>query len=110
HPKPCLRPATRVGYSLGAYADAPLCSSAPQTSMLRKLIYVFAAVALLVGLQLGANAALDAYLVRVISICGINVMLAVALNLVNGTTGQFSIGHAGFMAVGAYAGSIASFV
>src|SRR3712207_9493762 len=34
---------------------------------------------------------------------GINVILAVALNLINGFTGQFSIGHAGFMAIGAYA-------
>jgi branched-chain amino acid transport system permease protein len=33
---------------------------------------------------------------------GINVVLAVSLNVVNGFTGQFSIGHAGFMAVGAY--------
>src|SRR5690606_15237605 len=30
------------------------------------------------------------------------VMLAVSLNLTNGITGQFSIGHAGFFAVGAY--------
>jgi branched-chain amino acid transport system permease protein len=36
---------------------------------------------------------------------GINVILAVGLNLVNGYTGQFSLGHAGFMAVGAYASS-----
>lgn len=34
---------------------------------------------------------------------GINIILAVSLNLVNGYTGQFSLGHAGFMAVGAYA-------
>lgn len=33
---------------------------------------------------------------------GINIILAVSLNLVNGFTGQFSMGHAGFMAVGAY--------
>jgi len=33
---------------------------------------------------------------------GINVILAVSLNLVNGYTGQFSLGHAGFMSVGAY--------
>jgi branched-chain amino acid transport system permease protein len=36
---------------------------------------------------------------------GINVILAAGLNLVNGYTGQFSLGHAGFMAVGAYASS-----
>lgn len=34
---------------------------------------------------------------------GINIILAVSLNLVNGYTGQFSLGHAGFMSVGAYA-------
>ncbi|HEX7623476.1 MAG TPA: branched-chain amino acid ABC transporter permease [Anaeromyxobacteraceae bacterium] len=35
-------------------------------------------------------------------LAGINVILAVSLNVVNGFTGQFSIGHAGFAAVGAY--------
>jgi len=34
--------------------------------------------------------------------CGINIILAVSLNLINGHTGQFSLGHAGFMAVGGY--------
>ncbi|MCX6977640.1 MAG: branched-chain amino acid ABC transporter permease [Verrucomicrobia bacterium] len=41
---------------------------------------------------------------------GINIILAVSLNLVNGYTGQFSLGHAGFMAVGAYLGSALSLV
>src|SRR5512142_654886 len=36
--------------------------------------------------------------------CGIFIALAVSLNLINGITGQFSIGHAGFVAVGAYLG------
>src|SRR5437588_10223780 len=40
---------------------------------------------------------------------GIAVILAVSLNIVNGFTGQFSIGHAGFMAVGAYAGGALSY-
>jgi len=34
---------------------------------------------------------------------GVNIILATSLNLVNGYTGQFSLGHAGFMSVGAYA-------
>lgn len=34
---------------------------------------------------------------------GINIVLAVSLTMVNGFTGQFSIGHAAFMAVGGYA-------
>jgi branched-chain amino acid transport system permease protein len=33
---------------------------------------------------------------------GISIILAVSLNLINGYTGQFSLGHAGFMAVGAF--------
>ncbi len=37
---------------------------------------------------------------------GIAVILAVSLNLVNGLTGQFSIGHAGFMAVGGYVSAV----
>jgi branched-chain amino acid transport system permease protein len=37
-----------------------------------------------------------------LSTIAINVVLAVSLNVVNGFTGQFSLGHAGFMAVGAY--------
>jgi branched-chain amino acid transport system permease protein len=42
------------------------------------------------------------YIVQVAMLCGINVILAVSLNLINGFTGQFSIGHAGFMAIGGY--------
>ena len=39
---------------------------------------------------------------------GINIILASSLNLINGFTGQFSIGHAGFMAVGAYVSAVLS--
>ena len=50
---------------------------------------------------------LNPYVFQILMLCGINVILAVSLNLVNGFTGQFSIGHAGFMAVGGYvAGAI----
>ena len=54
------------------------------------------------GIGLGMEAGLIEYVIRIILFCGINAILAVGLNLINGTTGQFSIGHAGFMAVGAY--------
>ena len=36
----------------------------------------------------------------------VNIIMAASLNLINGYTGQFSLGHAGFMAVGAYVGVI----
>ncbi len=35
--------------------------------------------------------------------CGVAIILAVSLNIVNGMTGQFSLGHAAFMALGSYA-------
>ncbi|MCD6024069.1 MAG: branched-chain amino acid transporter, permease protein [Fibrobacteria bacterium] len=42
------------------------------------------------------------YYYQILMLAGINVILAVSLNLTNGITGQFSIGHAGFFAIGAY--------
>ena len=48
------------------------------------------------------SGSIDPYLLDVLTGVGINVILAVSLNLVNGYTGQFSLGHAGFMSVGAY--------
>src|SRR5438270_2262146 len=45
---------------------------------------------------------INPYYARIINLIGINITLAVSLNLINGLAGQFSIGHAGFMAVGGY--------
>lgn len=45
---------------------------------------------------------LNDYVLRILNLCAIYVILAISLNLVNGFTGQFSLGHSGFMAVGAY--------
>jgi branched-chain amino acid transport system permease protein len=46
--------------------------------------------------------AMNPYFFQILMFAGINVTLAVSLNLVNGFTGQFSMGHAGFMSVGGY--------
>ncbi|MCL1928943.1 MAG: branched-chain amino acid ABC transporter permease [Treponema sp.] len=43
---------------------------------------------------------------RIFNLCGIYVILALSLNLVNGFTGLFSLGHAGFMALGAYVSAL----
>jgi len=43
-----------------------------------------------------------AYNARIVMLVGINIVLAVSLQLINGFSGQFSLGHAGFMMVGAY--------
>lgn len=45
------------------------------------------------------------YWVNVLRRVGVFIMAAVSLNIVNGFTGQFSMGHAGFMALGAYVGA-----
>ncbi|HHY37059.1 MAG TPA: branched-chain amino acid ABC transporter permease, partial [Firmicutes bacterium] len=49
-----------------------------------------------------AGGNLNPYQVRILNLIGINIGLGLSLNLINGFTGQFSLGHAGFMAVGAY--------
>jgi branched-chain amino acid transport system permease protein len=51
---------------------------------------------------------LQDYWLRIIILAGINITLATSLNLINGVTGQFSLGHAGFMAIGAYTCGILS--
>ncbi len=59
----------------------------------------------LVGVIIAAEVidhSFNAYVQLVFLYICINIILALSLNLVNGFTGQFSIGHAGFMAVGAY--------
>lgn len=45
---------------------------------------------------------INSYYLQVLIFIGINVILAASLNLINGYAGQFSLGHAGFMAIGAY--------
>src|SRR5438094_8712342 len=76
-------------------------------SVARKLIVVVITMAILLGLNqifeygFGDFQINPAY-ARLVTLSGINITLAVSLNLINGLAGQFSIGHAGFMAVGGY--------
>src|SRR5258705_2166459 len=71
----------------------------------RSWLPFFAAVPILILIQeeiaLNPRLGLE-YAFQNINHIGIAIILAVSLNLVNGLTGQFSIGHAGFMAVGGY--------
>jgi branched-chain amino acid transport system permease protein len=54
---------------------------------------------------------LNGYYIHIINQSLIYVILAVSLNLINGITGQFSLGHMGFAAVGAYAsGTLTSLI
>ncbi len=67
----------------------------------RSQIWLLLALALAGGLA-AVSGSIDPYFLDVAMGVGINLILAVSLNLINGFTGQFSLGHAGFMAVGAY--------
>lgn len=59
------------------------------------LIYVIVQALIMVGIVD------DYYQILLVMIC-LNIILSVSLNLITGFTGQFSLGHAGFMAIGAY--------
>ena len=53
-----------------------------------------------------AQGSFNAYILRIMNLCAIYTILGISLNLINGFSGQFSLGHAGFMAVGAYTTAI----
>ena len=53
-----------------------------------------------------AKGNLDGYKLQILNLIAINIILALSLNLIYGFTGMFSLGHAGFMAIGAYVCSI----
>jgi branched-chain amino acid transport system permease protein len=75
----------------------------------KQLLWIAGVLASLLALQWVLGAVLldgpirqGPYYYQILILAGINIVLAVSLNLTNGVTGQFSIGHAGFFAVGAY--------
>lgn len=65
-------------------------------------------IALLIGLAVIAlgDAFLGPFAVRILNLSAIYIILALSLNLLVGFTGLFSLGHAGFMAVGAYVSAL----
>ena len=67
---------------------------------------VFLVAGLAFSIAAAAFDLLDLYLQLILIYVGINIILTVSLNLVNGYMGEFSIGHAGFMAIGAYTASL----
>lgn len=70
-------------------------------------IYVVLSAVIYVVVQLLINSGiLNPFYANTLIFIGINIILAVSLHLVIGITGQFSIGHAGFLAVGAYISAI----
>lgn len=72
----------------------------------REKVYTLLSLVALFSLLLILNETLSNYYMRIVNLIGINIALVVSLNLTNGFCGVFSLGHAGFMAVGAYISAI----
>ena len=77
---------------------------------LKNLRYLLVVIGILIiyGIDL-LSPNISPYYLQIIIFSGINIILAVSLNVINGLCGQFSLGHAGFMAVGAYFSSFLTF-
>lgn len=69
---------------------------------IRNRILTAISILLLIVFIYYADNYFDLYIVRILNVCAIYAILGLSMNLVNGFTGLFSLGHAGFMAVGAY--------
>ena len=72
----------------------------------KKVIQSLVAIAFVIVVLIVLNSFLSSFQTRIFNLCGIYVILAVSMNLINGFVGLFSLGHAGFMAVGAYTSAL----
>lgn len=77
-------------------------------SQARSLLVVIAVLVLLGAFSVGAPALMNDYLVRVVTVMCVNALLVISMGLANGFTGVFSLGHVGFVAVGAYVSGVLS--
>jgi branched-chain amino acid transport system permease protein len=76
----------------------------PRPWMINAALLIGLAILWPVGRAMDEN--IDPYYLSILIYIGVAIILAVSLNLINGITGQFSLGHAGFMALGAYTGGV----
>lgn len=72
----------------------------------RKAFPIVLAVGFILSILVPRFGLVNEYIQLVIIYIGINIILTVSLNLINGYMGEFSVGHAGFMAVGAYVSAL----
>lgn len=72
----------------------------------KQLIKTGALIVLTLVILAVLNNVLDSYQRRIVNLCAIYIILGLSMNLINGFTGLFSLGQAGFMAVGAYTVSL----
>lgn len=76
-----------------------------KTKNFRNFIIIAVVSVLFIGLPtlLTMSGALNSYSAGVLSLAGINAIMAISVNIISGITGQLSLGQAGFMALGGYA-------
>jgi len=85
-----------------SYRDPSVVARRARLKLACNLVSLALAAALIHWLQRN----LGDYPLRILNLAAINVILAVSLNLIYGFTGMFSLGHAGFMAMGAYVAAL----
>lgn len=73
---------------------------------MRDTLLNLAAICLLAIFLYFAESYLDGYTIQILNLVAVNAILALSLNLIYGFTGMFSLGHAGFMAIGAYVSAL----
>jgi len=72
----------------------------------RNTVLTLVALVVFAGLLYYAQNTFNPYILRIINLCAVYTIFAVTFNLIFGYTGQFSLGHAGFAAVGAYVSAL----
>jgi branched-chain amino acid transport system permease protein len=76
-------------------------------TLARMIVPPLLAIVFAMMMHFGVASFDNGYWINQLTVIGIAIILAVSLNIVNGFTGQFSIGHAGFLSIGGYmAGAI----
>lgn len=77
-----------------------------KTLFTRNRILTLVALVIFAGILIYAQNTANPYILRIMNLCAIFTIFAVTFNLIYGYTGQFSLGHAGFAAVGAYTAAL----
>ncbi len=77
-------------------------------SRAQSIVAVGVILVLMGGFSVAAPSLMNDYFVRILTVMCINAMLVVSMGLANGFTGVFSLGHMGFVGVGAYVSGILS--
>jgi branched-chain amino acid transport system permease protein len=82
-------------------------ASAAQRSLLKTGIFGVVGLAVVLALDFGIERIIpDSSIRQLLMLGACNVIVALSLNVINGMAGQFSIGHAGFVGIGAYSSAV----